>query len=91
MIGDPTEGCSTASDEEGRIDLPTPKRHVMGAQPALAATTPRLENPPTVQATATTPSLQATPRSGALAMHAAPPAIRIVCDTYKSDSKVRAS
>jgi hypothetical protein len=29
--------------------------------------------------------------SGALSMHAAPPAIRIVCGTRRSDSPVRAS
>jgi hypothetical protein len=29
--------------------------------------------------------------SGALSMHAVPPAIRIVCGTYRSDSPVRAS
>jgi hypothetical protein len=29
--------------------------------------------------------------SGALSMHAVPPAIRIVCGTHRSDSPVRAS
>jgi hypothetical protein len=29
--------------------------------------------------------------SGAFSMHTAPPAIRIVCGTHKSDSPVRAS
>jgi hypothetical protein len=29
--------------------------------------------------------------SGALSMHAAPPAIRIVCGTHRSDSPIRAS
>jgi hypothetical protein len=50
------------SDEEGRIDLPPPRRHNTGAQPTLATTTPRPENPPTAQSTMTTPPRQATPQ-----------------------------
>jgi hypothetical protein len=33
MIWDPTEGSSTASDREGRINLPPPKRHGTGLSP----------------------------------------------------------
>jgi hypothetical protein len=63
MMGDSIKGSPVASDEEGRINLPPGKRHGTGAQLALATTTPRPENPPTTQATMTTPSRQVMQRS----------------------------
>jgi hypothetical protein len=54
MIGDPIMVSSTASDGEGRIDLHHPMRC------GTVATTPRTENPQTVEATTTIPTWQET-------------------------------
>jgi hypothetical protein len=63
MIGDSAEGFPMGLDldGEGRIHLLSPWRHGMGAQPTLAMTVLRPENPPAAHATATTPLWQATP------------------------------
>jgi hypothetical protein len=61
--GNSVEDLPTSSNGEGRIDLPSFRRHDTGTQPTSATTIPQLENPSTAQATMTIPSRQATPRS----------------------------
>jgi hypothetical protein len=53
MTGDSVEEFHTALDGEGRIDLPSPRRHDMGASTAPATTIPWLETTPTAQALTT--------------------------------------
>jgi hypothetical protein len=66
MIGDSTKEFHAASDEEGWIDLLSPRRHDMGASLTPAITISWPENTPTTQATAmiqppeNTPTTQAT-------------------------------
>jgi hypothetical protein len=55
MMGDSTELFPTMSDEEGRVDLPSPKRHGTGAWTAPATTISRSEIALTTQAMATIP------------------------------------
>jgi hypothetical protein len=52
MTRHPIEGSSMASNEEGRINFPPPKRR------SMATTTLRPEKPPTIQATMTIPPRQ---------------------------------
>jgi hypothetical protein len=47
MMGDSVEEFHAASDGEGRIDLPSLRRHNTGASPAPATTISRLESNPT--------------------------------------------
>jgi hypothetical protein len=50
MLGDSVEEFHMASDGEGRIDLPSPRRHHTGASTAPATTIPWSEITPTTQA-----------------------------------------
>jgi hypothetical protein len=50
MIGDSIEEFHMASDGEGRIDLPSPRRHSTGASITPTTTIPWLETTPTTQA-----------------------------------------
>jgi hypothetical protein len=63
MIGDSIEGFYMTSNEEGRIDLPSPRRHKMGALIAPAATISWPQITPTTQAIVAIPPQQATPWS----------------------------
>jgi hypothetical protein len=47
MIGDSTEEFHMASDGEVGLDLPTHRRHGLGASPAPATTMLQPENTPT--------------------------------------------
>jgi hypothetical protein len=51
IIGNSTEEFHTTSGREGGSDLPSPRRHGMGASPAPTITISYLENTPTTQAT----------------------------------------
>jgi hypothetical protein len=53
MMGDSVEEVQMASDGEGRIDFPSPRRHDTGDSPALPRTISRPKSTPTTQATMT--------------------------------------
>jgi hypothetical protein len=55
MIGDSTEEFHMASDREGGIDLPSPRRDSTEASPAPATTISWLKDTSTTQATVTIP------------------------------------
>jgi hypothetical protein len=61
MTGESTEQFHMALDEEGRIDLPSPRRHGMGASTALTVSISRPEIFPTAQAMACILPRQARP------------------------------
>jgi hypothetical protein len=61
MMRDSTEEFPMALDEEGRVDLPSPRRHGTGALTAPTTTILRLEIALTAQAMATIPPRQAAP------------------------------
>jgi hypothetical protein len=63
MTGDSAEELHTASDGEGRIDLPSPRTSGMGASPTPATTISWPESTPIAQAIATILPRQPTPRS----------------------------
>jgi hypothetical protein len=62
MMGNSTEEFHTASDGEGRLNLPSPRRHDTGDSPAPATTISWPESTLTTQSTMTIPQRQATPR-----------------------------
>jgi hypothetical protein len=62
MIGDSTKENHTASNGEGRIDLPSLIRHGTGASMSLATTIPWSKATPTTQAMMTILPRQAIPR-----------------------------
>jgi hypothetical protein len=63
MMGDPAEEFHMALDGEGRINLPSPRRHGMGALLASATTISWPESTPTAQATMIIQPRQVTPWS----------------------------
>jgi hypothetical protein len=61
MMGDSVAEFHMASDGEGKINLLSTRRYVMGASPAPATTISRLESTPTARAPVAIPSRQAMP------------------------------
>jgi hypothetical protein len=63
MIGDSTEELHTTLGGERGSDLPSPRRHDVGALPTPTTTISWSENTPTTQAMTTIPPRSAVPRS----------------------------
>jgi hypothetical protein len=55
MIEDSTEEVLIVSSGDGGFDLPSPRRHSMGASLTPITTIPQMENAPAAQGTMTVP------------------------------------